>query len=120
MCGREFYWKNRVAWSSGTLPRGSSVAIFAPYFHRDDRHLPEANRYAPELWLRERTARDWPLVPFSGGPAMCPGRNVVLLVASTVLGHLIAERDYRAAGAALQPGRPLPGSLSPFRLRFTA
>ncbi len=105
-------------WERGTLPTGSSVVIFAPFFHRDERHLPEAHRFAPELWLRERAADEWPLVPFSAGPAMCPGRDVVLLLASTVLGHLVAERDYTVRGAPLHAGRPVPGSLSPFALRF--
>lgn len=105
-------------WARGTLAAGSSVVVFAPFFHRDERNVPEAHRFAPELWLRERTDADWPLVPFSGGPAMCPGRNVVLLMASTVLGRLVAERRYAVAGAPLRPGEPLPGSLSPFHLRF--
>ncbi|WP_413450777.1 cytochrome P450 [Georgenia phoenicis] len=105
-------------WARGTLAAGSSVVVFAPFFHRDERNVPEAHRFAPELWLRERTDADWPLVPFSGGPAMCPGRNVVLLMASTVLGRLVAGRDYAVEGAPLRGDRPLPGSLSPFHLRF--
>ncbi|PYG00302.1 Cytochrome P450 [Georgenia satyanarayanai] len=105
-------------WARGTLAAGSSVVIFAPFFHRDERHVPEAHRFAPELWLRERTDADWPLVPFSGGPAMCPGRNVVLLMASTVLGRLLAERDYAVEGGPLKTGGRVPGSLSPFALRF--
>lgn len=107
-----------TTWASGDLSAGASVVIFAPYFHRDDQSVPEAHHFAPELWLRERTDRDWPLVPFSGGPAMCPGRNVVLLVASMVLDRLLAAYDYRPVTGAVRPGRPLPGSLNPFGLRF--
>lgn len=107
-----------TTWATGTLPAGSSVVVFAPFFHRDDRRVPEAHRFAPELWLHERTEDDWPLVPFSAGPAMCPGRNVVLLIASTVLGNVVAERDYTAHGVPLDAQRPVPGSLSPFALRF--
>ncbi|WP_153393982.1 cytochrome P450 [Ornithinicoccus halotolerans] len=103
-------------WAAGTLPAGASVVVFAPFFHRDETRVPEAHRFAPDLWLRERTEDDWPLVPFSAGPAMCPGRNLVLLVASAVLGELVRQRGLR-----LQ--RPLdlqrlPGLLSPFRLSF--
>ena len=107
-----------TTWASGRLPARASVVIFAPYFHRDDQALPEAHTFAPELWLRERTDRDWPLVPFSGGPAMCPGRNVVLLVASMVLDRLLAAHDYRPLTGTIRPGRPIPGSLNPFGLRF--
>ena len=107
-----------TSWGSGRLPAGTSLVIFAPYFHRDEYAVPEAHRFAPELWLRERTDQDWPLVPFSGGPAMCPGRNVVLLVASVFLDRLLAEHDFRQVTGALRPGRPMPGSLNPFGLRF--
>jgi cytochrome P450 len=105
-------------WRNGRLPAGSSVVVFAPLFHRDESRLPEAHRFCPELWLRERTAEDWPLVPFSGGPGMCPGRNVVLLTASVLLATLLAEHDLQVTGADLPAGGPLPGTVSPFGLEF--
>lgn len=105
-------------WQAGVLPTGASVVLYAPFFHRDDTRVPEAHRFAPELWLRERTDDDWPLVPFSGGPAMCPGRNVVLLTASVMLAALTERHRFTIRGAPLDPARPLPGTLSPFRLRF--
>ncbi len=105
-------------WETGTLPAGSSVVVFAPLFHRDETRLPEAHRFAPELWLRARGGDDWPLVPFSGGPGMCPGRNVVLLTSSVMLATLSAERDLVVEGAPVEPDRPLPGTVSPFELRF--
>lgn len=92
------------------------MVVFAPFFHRDDRTLPEAHRFSPELWSRDRDDRDWPLVPFSGGPGMCPGRNVVLLTASRVLGELLGRRELTAEHP-LDTGQ-LPGTLSPFHLRF--
>ena len=105
-----------TSWRTGTLPEGTSLVIFAPFFHRDDQRLPQAHTFDPDQWLQERTDEDWPLVPFSGGPAMCPGRNVVLLVASSALGHLIGSRTFSST-AGLEPGR-MPSLLSPFRLRF--
>ncbi|MDD9208186.1 cytochrome P450 [Georgenia sp. 10Sc9-8] len=108
-----------TAWAGGSLPAGASVMIFAPFFHRDDTRVPEAHRFAPELWMRERTDADWPFVPFSGGPAMCSGRNVVLLAASTALGRLLERHDFTLEDPPLSADRPLPGTLSPFHLRFT-
>jgi cytochrome P450 len=105
-------------WHGRLLPAGASLMIFAPFFHRDETRLPEAHRFAPELWLRSRTSADHPLVPFSGGPGMCPGRNVTLLVASQVLARILAAQDYRVEGHPLDPARPLPGTLDPFRLRY--
>lgn len=88
-------------WEGGTLPAGASVLIFASYFHRDETRLPEAHRFAPELWLRERTDQDWPLVPFSGGPGICPGRNLVLLTTSLLLAGLVGRTRYQVEGAGL-------------------
>ncbi|HLS25827.1 MAG TPA: cytochrome P450 [Beutenbergiaceae bacterium] len=105
-------------WAGGHLPAGASVVIFAPFFHRDHTRVPQAHQFVPELWLRERTDEDWPLVPFSGGPAMCSGRNVVLHTASVALGHLLADQRYELQSPELSPHRALPGTISPFHLRF--
>lgn len=106
-----------TTWSTGTLPEGTGIVVFAPYFHRDERFQGErAHRFAPELWADGIEQATPVLVPFSGGPGMCPGRDVVLLTASTVLGELLRRR-------ALTPRTPLrtdrlPGTLSPFSLAF--
>src|SRR5699024_6853467 len=71
--------RETTVWRNGTLDAGTSVLIFAPFFHRDDEALPGAHRSAPELWLEDRDDTNWPLVSFSGGAGFCPGRNVVLL-----------------------------------------
>ncbi|MGY1709360.1 cytochrome P450 [Geodermatophilus sp. SYSU D00758] len=107
-------------WASGALPAGASVLVFTPFFHRDETRLPVAHRFAPELWLADREEGDWPLVPFSAGPAVCPGREVVLLTASVLLATLVHQHGWRLTRGTLDPGRPLPGTLNPFALRFTA
>jgi cytochrome P450 len=61
------------------------------------------------------------MVPFSAGSAECPGRNLVLLTTSSFLALLLRDHDYeQVGGRRLDPGRPLPRTLSPFRLRFAA
>ena len=107
-------------WDGRVLPAGASIMIFAPFFHRDETRLPEAHRFAPELWLRARSADDWPLVPFSGGTAMCPGRDVTLMVASQVLARLVEQQDRSLLSGGLVTDTPVPGTLDPFSLRFAA
>lgn len=114
-------------WGGDTMPAGTGVLVFTPFFHRDDRRMECANRFAPELWLkddkvRDAQDRDWPLVPFSSGPVTCPARNLVLMLTSVMLGALI---DAGADGKALQllpQGRldpaQLPGTLDNYGLRF--
>lgn len=107
-------------WEDGPVPENTSVLIYAPFFHRDDEHVDAAHRFEPKLWARERTEHDWPFIPFSAGPVICPGRNLVLHVTSTVVGRLLSERDLVLENHLLDPRRPLPGTLSPFTLRFRA
>jgi len=106
-------------WASGTLPKGSAVVIFAPFFHRDSGRLPYADSFCPEIWLDGRAQRDPALIPFSDGPAMCPGRNLVLLLTSSMLAALIEQDGLRESSANPLKGRSLlPGTLNPFGLRF--
>ncbi|MGC0250522.1 cytochrome P450 [Pseudactinotalea sp. Z1748] len=107
-----------TTWAGGTLPAGASIIVFAPYFHRDHTRISRAHRFTPDLWLRARTDEDWPLVPFSGGPAMCPGRNVVLHTAGAALAQLVSAEEFTLVDPPLSPRRALPGGISPFHLRF--
>lgn len=110
-----------TVWGNGAvLPAHTHVLIYAPFFHRDGTRLPYADRFAPELWLRDRTAEDWPLIPFSEGSAFCPGRNLVLMLTSAMLALLLhGHRNIRLVPPArLDPTRPLPGTLNNYALRF--
>jgi cytochrome P450 len=115
-----------TTWATGTLPAGTSLVIFAPFFHRDDSRLSYADRFAPELWIDEAgtgragPAHDgWPLIPFSAGPVVCPGRELVLLTTSTVMAGLLERIDLRLhPSGGLRPDAPMPSLLDPFRLRF--
>jgi cytochrome P450 len=101
------------------IPAGTELLIHAPYLHRDDENLADADRLALHLWRDGRDEADWPLVPFSAGPAMCAGRNLVLLLTGAVVGRLVQRLDLDLTdGAELSPDAPLPGTLSPFSLQF--
>jgi cytochrome P450 len=105
-------------WEDGAMPAGTGVVIYAPFFHRDAERQPFADRFAPELWLDPAAEADWPLIPFSRGPAACPGRQVALLAGSTMLAALLRPGELRLEAPTLAPDRPLPGILDHFALRF--
>jgi cytochrome P450 len=99
-------------------PAGTTVLIFAPFFHRDA-DLPYADRFDPDLWLDGRAAENPALVPFSAGPAVCPGRDLVQFCASTMLANLVRHHGFeQASGPVLSPDRPLPATLDNFHLRL--
>jgi hypothetical protein len=111
--------RREVEWHQGHLPDGTTLLIFTPYFHRDDRHVPEAHRFAPELWDHDRGNTEWPFVPFSGGPGLCPGIQLVLLLTSATLAKLIAEHSIELiAGAQMSANQRLPGTLNNYGLEF--
>jgi hypothetical protein len=100
------------------LQPGTLVLICSAFFHRDNERHSWADDFAPRLWTGDvpRAA----LVPFSGGPAVCAGQDLVLFLTSTFLSALLDGQDVRVAGrSVIRPGRPLPGTLDPFQLRFT-
>ncbi|MGZ3146000.1 cytochrome P450 [Lentzea chajnantorensis] len=99
-------------WHGTWLPENTEFVVFTPFFHRDPDRLPFADRYAPELW---DGPRDPAIVPFSGGPGECPGRDLVLVTAGAVLDAL---SEHLAFSGVL--GEPLPRTLNHFTLRMPA
>lgn len=113
-------------WASGRLPAGTAVTIYAPYFHRDDHTLAYAHQFRPENWLADEPGSaadgghgDWPLIPFSEGPGVCPGQNLVLLMTSTYLATLLEHHDHSPTHPTHLDPRAVPAVISPFHLRFT-
>ncbi|VTR78218.1 cytochrome P450 [Cellulomonas hominis] len=106
-----------TGWGGRELPTGTGFAIVSAFFHRDRERLPFADDFVPEAWLDGRADADWGLVPFSGGPVSCPGRNVVLLVGSRLLTHL-AGLDLGYARARYLAGAPLPATFDHYGVRF--
>lgn len=110
-----------TVWRDGAMrvAPGAGLMIVTPAFHRDDRLLPFAHAFAPDIW-RDGRARQYPqLVPFSAGPAECPGRDLVLLVTSTLLANLLsAARFELTSRPGLSPDDPLPMTFNQLTLNF--
>lgn len=99
-------------------PAGSAYVIVSSFFHRDPDLLDEPDLFTPDLWRSGQAADNWALMPFSRGPAACPGRNLVLLTTGLLLAAL-RERHTLAPVRPLDPGASLPGTLEHTGLRFT-
>lgn len=104
-------------WGERVLPAHTGFVVVSSFFHRDRGRLEHADAFVPEAWLDGRNNADWGLVPFSGGPVACPGRNVVLLVTSHLLTQL-AVRDLRVARGRYLARDPLPATMDHLALRF--
>ena len=110
--------RRETLWEHGVMPARTGILIHTPTFHRDDQRLPYADRYTPELWMRERSAHDWPLIPFSAGPATCPAHHLVPLLGSAMLAALLDGRSFRLQEAQRIDPQRLPGTLDNYALRF--
>ncbi|MFG2442583.1 cytochrome P450 [Nocardia fluminea] len=113
-----------TVWGAGaqrfTVDAGAAVLVAATAFHRDERLLPFAHDFVPEIWLDGRAQRYPQLVPFSAGPAACPGRDLVLFVTSTLLARMLRNATFAVGSAPdLRPDAPLPFTLNNFGLDFT-
>ncbi|MET8764500.1 cytochrome P450 [Lentzea sp. NPDC004782] len=98
-------------WHGTWLPKNTEFVVFTPFFHRDPDRLPYADRYAPEIWDKPL---DPAIVPFSGGPGVCPGRDLVLATGSAMIDALSEHLTFPALG------EPLPRTLNHFGLRMPA
>ncbi|MFT7838547.1 cytochrome P450 [Saccharothrix sp. BKS2] len=96
-------------WHGTWLPAGTTFIVFTPYFHRDPDRLAYADEYAPDIWP---LPADPGILPFSGGPGACPGRDLVLVAGSTMLEVLRPHLEVPVLRA------PLPATLNHFGLSF--
>jgi cytochrome P450 len=110
-----------TTWRDGamTIAEGAGVMIVVPAFHRDADLLPFAHTFAPHIW-QDGTAQQYPqLVPFSAGPAECPGRNLVLFASSTMLANLLTALRFELTSAPKPAAdKPLPMTLNQLTLEF--
>jgi cytochrome P450 len=111
-------------WNGGTryftVRSGASLFICVPAFHRDPDAFEFADQFVPEIWLDGRAQRYPQLVPFSAGPAECPGRNLVLFVTSSMLAKLLDVVEVQLTSQPpLSAATPLPLTLNQFGLTFT-
>lgn len=106
-------------WRGRTAPGGTQFAIVSSVFHRDDEALDFANSFEPSIWLDGRADGPWPIIPFSAGPAECPGRNVVLLTTSAAASHVAAHYDLDVAPSTRgKLAGPLPTTFNHTTIRL--
>lgn len=106
-------------WRGHVAPAGTGFIAVSSYFHRDRGFVPWADSFEPAAWLDGRSDGHPTLVPFSAGPARCPGRTIVLGIAGELLGALVQRRSLRPSErTVVDLSQPVPHTFSHARLRF--
>ena len=106
-----------TSWQERGLPGGTGFIIFAPFFHRDEGLLGNANRLDCTAWLDKDPADLPPFLSFSSGPAVCPGRQLVTMIATEWLTLLLKQHFQLVAPRGLDKDR-LPGTFDYFSIRL--
>ena len=109
---REALGEEVIAGSS-ILP-GTQVLILNTFNHRDKEASAEADTFFPDQWLDGMP--DLPFNHLSGGPQVCPGKDLALFIAKAVLATMMQKGQYVLERPALDPREPLPAMLNPYRL----
>jgi cytochrome P450 len=104
-------------WRGRTLPAGTTLIAHSSYLHRDSTRGTAADRFSLQPWLDASADADPGLVPFSAGPARCPGRDLVTFTGATLLAAVLSRYDITLRRPHLDPQR-LPMALDHFRIRL--
>ncbi|MBX9152061.1 cytochrome P450 [Rhodococcus qingshengii] len=100
------------------IPTDSAFIILTAAFHRDPQNVPFADVFTPDAWLDGR-ADTQAFMPFSGGPAVCPGQNFALFVATTALANLLRGNTFELdPRTGLTADAAVPATLNHYSLRF--
>jgi cytochrome P450 len=89
-----------------TVRRGTPVFLVTMYYARRDSHFAHSAVFDPDRWLRQGAAAPEDghdtraFLPFGAGPRFCPGHNLAMLEATTVLAMAVRNFEIvRPAGA---------------------
>ena len=104
-----------TVWGGTTLAPGTGVVLVSSYWHRDPALGADAAAFRPGA---DRSAAV--VVPFSAGPVVCPGRDVVLHTTSHLLAALVRAARWSPVSHPGLARDPLPGSLAHSALRVGA
>jgi cytochrome P450 len=88
------------------LPKGSQVLIAPWVIHRHRRLWHQPDRFYPERFASDRTRTHHPFayIPFGGGPRICLGAGLGMMLATLILADISQHYRLRvAAGQQIEP-----------------
>ncbi|SNT42477.1 cytochrome P450 [Rhodococcoides kyotonense] len=100
----------------------AAFLILTAFFHRDPTTIDFADEFTPDAWLDGRMSSQLAVVPFSAGPARCPGQNLVLFVTSMILANIVAALPNlrQTSAPPLTARSALPATLNHYSITLKA
>ncbi|MFI7353887.1 cytochrome P450 [Streptomyces avidinii] len=105
-------------WGGVRYPAGTSVLVPIGFHQRDPARVPAADLFVPGRWFEADADRDVRMAPFSHGAGRCPGDQLGLLLTSAVCAQVLGGHRITGARPAVDPHRPLPGTLDTAAIRL--
>jgi cytochrome P450 len=100
------------------IKKGTGIIIFSPLFHRDTDRIEFANRMHTSTWTDKEADPSIGFVPFSAGPVVCLGHNLVPMVGSLVIDELLYKAKVKLLEPSLDP-EVLLGTLDHFEIKLS-
>jgi len=84
---------------------GDEVVLPQWAIHRSERWFDRPNEFIPERWTEEMksTLPRYAYLPFSAGPRVCIGQQLVMIEDALILGAIAQRYDYELAGKPEEP-----------------
>jgi cytochrome P450 len=99
-----------------TVPRESELLIINEFNHRDPDLVLHPDEFHAERW--EQPDPCWQFNPFGHGPQICPGRDLGLTIAGSLVATVFSNRDVSCLYPVLDLDGPLPSYIDTFSARF--
>jgi len=86
------------------IPAGSHVRMSPLTLHRNENYWPDAEKFDPERFSIEKTAKQIPFsfIPFGAGPRLCAGRNFAMMEMVLILAKCIRKYQFSYHGDPIE------------------
>ncbi|KAJ7960748.1 Cytochrome P450 [Quillaja saponaria] len=77
------------------IPKGWQIFWAAPMTHMDSSIFPEPSKFNPNRFEKQASVPPHCLVPFGGGPRMCPGNELARIETLITIHHLVTQYEWK-------------------------
>ncbi|KAJ7960744.1 Cytochrome P450 family protein [Quillaja saponaria] len=77
------------------IPKGWQIFWAAPMTHMDSSLFPEPSKFDPNRFEKQASVPPHSLIPFGGGPRMCPGNELARIETLVAIHYLVTRYEWK-------------------------